>query len=46
MKDDKSGLRCRSLFWYDGVNDKILYRLDVLWGANTLRQGFATVVVQ
>jgi hypothetical protein len=46
MKDDMSGLRCRSLFWYDGVNDKILFRLDVLWGANTLRQGFATVVVQ
>ena len=46
MKDEMSGLRCRSLFWYDGFNDKMLYRLDVLVGANVGRQGFAAVVAQ
>jgi hypothetical protein len=46
MMDPMSGMRCRSLFWYDGFNDKFLYRLDVLWGGNIGRQGFGTVVVQ
>ena len=46
MKDEMSGLRCRSLFWLDGYNDKVLFRLDALWGANVLRQGFGTMIVQ
>jgi len=46
MKDDQSGLRCRSLFWYNGVDDTALFRLDVLFGAAQLRQGFGAKVVQ
>lgn len=46
VKDDETGLRCRSLVWYDGYNDKGLFRMDVLFGSNVLRQGFATKIVQ
>jgi hypothetical protein len=46
MMDPMSGMRARSLFWYDGYNDKFLFRFDVLWGGAVGRQGFATVVAQ
>ena len=46
MKDDQSGLRCRSLFWYNGQDDSALFRLDVLVGATLLRQGFGSKVIQ
>ena len=46
VKDEQTGLRCRSLFWTDGYNDKVLYRLDVLAGASMLRQGFGSLIVQ
>lgn len=45
MKDDQSGLRCRSLFWYNGVDDTALFRLDVLFGSALLRQGFGSKVI-
>jgi hypothetical protein len=45
MKDDQSGLRCRSLFWYNGVDDTALLRLDVLFGSTLLRQGFGSKVI-
>lgn len=45
MKDDQSGLRCRSLFWYNGVDDTALFRLDVLFGAALLRAGFGGKVI-
>ena len=45
MKDDQTGLRCRSLFWYNGVDDTALFRLDVLHGATILRQGFGSKIV-
>ena len=46
MKDDQSGLRCRSLFWYNGQDDTALFRLDVLFGSALLRQGFGSKVIQ
>lgn len=45
MKDDQTGLRCRSLFWYNGVDDTALFRLDVLFGSALLRQGFGSKVI-
>ncbi|MCI4436724.1 MAG: hypothetical protein JHC33_07965 [Ignisphaera sp.] len=45
MKDDQTGLRCRSLFWYNGVDDTALFRLDVLFGAALLRQGFGAKII-
>jgi hypothetical protein len=45
MKDADTGLRCSTLFWLDGFNHKLLFRLDALFNAATLRQGFATKVV-
>ena len=45
MKDDQTGLRCRSLFWYNGVDDTALFRLDVLFGAAQLRQGFGAKII-
>jgi hypothetical protein len=46
MKDDKTGLRIRSTIWYDGLNDKKIFRLDALYGAAVLREGFGADVVQ
>lgn len=46
MKDPKTGLRLRSSIWYDGVNDKKIFRLDSLYGAATLREGFGADVIQ
>jgi hypothetical protein len=46
MKDPQTGLRCSTLFWIDGYNHKILFRLDALYNAAPLRQGFATIVVE
>ena len=46
MKDDKTGLRIRSSIWYDGINDKKIFRLDALYGAATLREGFGADVIQ
>ena len=46
MKDPETGLRCSTLFWLDGYNHKLLFRLDALYNAAPLRQGFATVVVE
>jgi hypothetical protein len=45
MKDADTGLRCSTLFWLDGFNHKLLFRLDSLFNAAALRQGFATKVV-
>jgi hypothetical protein len=46
MKDPKTGLRIRSSIWYDGVNDKKIFRLDSLYGAAVLREGFGADVIQ
>lgn len=46
MKDPETGLRCSTLFWLDGYNHKLLFRLDALYNAAPLRQGFATIVVE
>jgi hypothetical protein len=46
MKDPETGLRCSTLFWLDGYNHKLLFRLDALYNAVPLRQGFATIVVE
>lgn len=45
VKDDQSGLRMRSLFWYNGNDDTALLRLDVLFGAAALRSGFGAKVI-
>jgi hypothetical protein len=46
MKDPKTGLRCRSLFWYNGQDDTALLRLDILQGSALLRQGLGAKVIQ
>jgi len=46
MKDPETGLRCSTLFWLDGYNHKLLFRLDALYNAAVLRQGFATIVYE
>ncbi len=46
MMDPQSGLRCSALFWLDGYNHKVLFRLDTLYGSTVMRQGFANKVVQ
>ena len=46
MKDDETGLRASTLFWLDGYNHKLLFRLDALFNAAIMRQGFATKLVQ
>ena len=45
MKDADTGLRCSTLFWLDGYNHKLLFRLDALFNTAMLRQGFACKVV-
>ena len=45
MKDADTGLRASTLFWLDGYNHKLLFRLDALFNAALLRAGFATKVV-
>ena len=45
MKDDQSGLRCRSLFWYNGMDDSALFRIDVLFGSSPLRLGYGSRVI-
>lgn len=44
-KDPKFGLNMRLTEWYDGTNDSTLWRLDVLFGWNILRQGFGTRLI-
>lgn len=46
MRDKKTGIRMRGGFYWDGRSDDVLFRLDLLAGAGTLRQGFATRVIQ
>ena len=46
MIDDETGLRCNTMFWVDGFNHKVLFRLDALFNAAMLRQGFGTIVVE
>jgi len=46
MQDPKTGLRIRSSIWWDGVNDKKIFRLESLYGAATLREGFGADVIQ
>jgi hypothetical protein len=45
MRDKKTGIRMRGAFFYDGISDTVLFRLDLLAGAGVLRQGFATRVI-
>jgi len=45
MKDPLSGFDLRLVKYFDGVNGKQLYRLDVLYGWNILRQGFGARVI-
>ena len=45
MKDPQTGLRASTLFWLDGYNHKLLFRLDALYNAAPLRTGFLTKVV-
>ena len=45
MKDDMTGMRCRAGFWYNGIDDQALFRIDILLGANALRQGFGARVL-
>ena len=45
MKDDQSGLRCRSLFWDNGMDDSALFRIDVLFGSSPLRLGYGSRVI-
>lgn len=44
MRDPRTGLNCRVTEWYDGINDAAIIRIDVLYGWNLLRKGFATKV--
>jgi hypothetical protein len=46
VRDAGTGLRMRSLFWYNGMDDSALFRLDILAGSATLRQGFGSKVIQ
>ncbi len=45
QKDDRTGLRCRSLAWYNGMGDQALFRLDILQGSALLRQGLGAQVI-
>jgi hypothetical protein len=45
VKDDLTGLRLRSSFWYNGTDDSALYRLDVLFGSGLLREGHGSKVI-
>ena len=45
MKDDMTGMRCRCGFWYNGIDDEALFRIDILLGANSLRQGFGARIL-
>lgn len=40
VRDNDLGLSLRMTEWYDGVNDELLVRLDVMTGWAILRQGF------
>mgnify|MGYP000912530269 CR=1 FL=1 len=39
-RDNDLGVSCRTTHWYDGVNDELLIRIDVMYGWAVLRQGF------
>lgn len=40
VRDNDLGLSLRKTEWYDGVNDELLIRLDVMYAWGILRQGF------
>lgn len=40
VRDNDLGISLRMTEWYDGVNDELLVRLDVMYGWAILRQGF------
>lgn len=40
VRDNDLGMSLRMTEWYDGVNDDLLVRLDVMYGWSVLRQGF------
>ena len=40
VRDNDLGISLRMTEWYDGVNDELLVRLDVMYGWSILRQGF------
>ena len=45
IMDKDTGLRASTLFWLDGYNHKLLFRLDALYNAAILRDGFGCIVV-
>ena len=45
VKDDSTGLRLRSAFWWNGQADECIYRLDLLSGADLLRKGNGAKVI-